>query len=137
RDASHPRAPQAAPAFDAAGPRSRVISQRPMSLVAYITGHGFGHVVRSDAVLSRLQGVEIHLRTNGRAFFLAGRAGWAHSVTEVDVGPGLVQRGPLDCDLFATRAALERHLQDWPRLVAGEVTFLRESGARLVYGDVP
>jgi L-arabinokinase len=106
-------------------------------LVAYISGHGFGHFVRASAVLSLIRGVKTHLRTNGRAFFLASRADWASSITEVDVGPGVIQRGPLASDLAATRRALEQHLHDWPRLVAEEAAFLRESGARLVFGDVP
>jgi L-arabinokinase len=106
-------------------------------LVAYITGHGFGHFVRSSAVLSRLEGVQTHLRTNVRAFSLARRAHWAATVTEVDVGPGVVQRGPLASDLKATRRALERHLAAWPRLVAEEAAYLRQSGARLVFGDIP
>jgi UDP:flavonoid glycosyltransferase YjiC (YdhE family) len=106
-------------------------------LVAYVSGHGFGHFVRSSAVLSRLRGVKTHLRTNGRAFFLAGRADWATEVHEVDVGPGVVQRGPLESDLAATREALTPYLAGWPRLVDEEAAFLRESGARLVYGDVP
>jgi hypothetical protein len=104
-------------------------------LVAYISGHGYGHYIRSTAVLSRIRGVKTHLRTNVRAFFLARKAG--QDVSEVDVGPGVVQRGPLQSDLFATRRALEQHLADWPRLVAAEAAFLRRSGARLVFGDVP
>jgi hypothetical protein len=111
-------------------------------LVAYISGHGFGHFVRASAVLSLIHRspntrVKTHLRTNGRAFFLAGRADWAASITEVDVGPGVVQRGPLATDLPATRRALEQHLANWPRLVAKEAEFLRQSGAQLVFGDVP
>ena len=49
----------------------------------------------------------------------------------------MVQRGPLATDLPATRRALEQHLADWPRLVAREAEFLRQSGAQLVFGDVP
>jgi hypothetical protein len=106
-------------------------------LVAYVSGHGFGHFVRSSAVLSLLRGVKTHLRTNGRAFFLASRASWAAHIHDVDVGPGVVQRGPLETDLPATREALQRHLTGWSRLVDEEAAFLRDSGARLVYGDVP
>ncbi len=106
-------------------------------LVAYVSGHGFGHFVRSSAVLSRMDGAQIHLRTNGRALSLADRAHWAASVSEVDVGPGMIQRGPLETDQPATFAALARYLTDWPRLVDGEAAFLRQCGARLVFGDVP
>jgi len=102
-------------------------------IVAYISGHGFGHYIRAAAVLAQLR--DVHLRTNGRALMLARKAGW--DVTEVDVGPGIVQNGPLESDLPATRRALDQHLADWPRLVAEEAAFLRRSRARLVFGDVP
>ena len=109
---------------------------RPV-LVAYVSGHGFGHFVRTSAVLAQVGSAQLHLRTNGRAFSLAPRAGWAASLTEVDVGPGVIQRGPLESDLEATRAALERYLRDWPRLVDEEAAFLRRVGARLVFADAP
>ena len=109
----------------------------PPVLVAYVSGHGFGHFVRTSAVLAQVGSAQLHLRTNGRAFSLAPRAGWAASLTEVDVGPGVIQRGPLESDLEATRAALERYLRDWPRLVDEEAAFLRRVGARLVFADAP
>src|SRR5689334_20526473 len=109
------------------------------TLVAYVTGHGFGHFVRSAAVLERVAaaGARVHLRTNDRALALAARAPWASSIAEVDVGLGVAQRGPLEVDLPATRAELEAHLARWPRLVEEEARFLRAAGARAVYADVP
>jgi hypothetical protein len=102
-------------------------------IVAYISGHGFGHYIRAAAVLAQLR--DVHLRTNARALLLARKAGW--DVADVDVGPGVVQKGPLASDLPATLRACEQYLADWPRLVAEEAAFLRRSRARLVFGDVP
>ncbi len=134
------------------------------SVVAYVTGHGYGHLMRSLAVLERLgPSVAVHLRTSGRALARArasrgfgtappGRSGvggaepsqgcaddlsWLASVSETDVGPGVAQRGPLEVDLPATRAALEAHLARWPRLVEEEADALRALGADLVFADVP
>jgi UDP:flavonoid glycosyltransferase YjiC (YdhE family) len=107
-------------------------------LVAYLSGHGYGHFARSAAVLERLAGhVAIHLRTNERALEMARAARWAASTAEVDVGPGLVQRGPLAMDPAATRDALAAHLDAWPRTLEREAAFLREVGARVVWADVP
>jgi hypothetical protein len=107
-------------------------------LVAYVSGHGYGHFIRAGALLERVAArTPVHLCANARALELAHRARWAASVREVDVGPGLLQRGPLELDVDATGAALEAHLAAWPSLVDQEATFLRESGARLVLGDVP
>ena len=110
-----------------------------MALLAYVSGHGFGHWTRSEPVLERLagRGIDVHVRTGGRALPLARRAAWARSVTEVDVGPGAIQRDPLQMDLPATRAALEAHLRGWSATVAREVELGRRLGARLVYADVP
>ena len=108
------------------------------ALAAYVSGHGFGHFTRSEAVLSRLAPRwAIHVRTNGRALALARRASWAASVTEVDVGPGVVQRGPLESDLDATTAALARHMERFEELAAEEARALSELGVRGAYADVP
>src|SRR5215211_1835008 len=110
---------------------------RPV-VVAYLSGHGFGHFIRSEVVLERLaDDVEIHVRTDGRALELARAATWPASVGEVDLGPGAVQRGPLAVDLDATCAALAAHHAAWPAIIDDEAAFVRASGANLVYADVP
>jgi len=112
-------------------------SGRPV-LCAYVSGHGFGHFTRSAAVLERLRHhATIHLRTSGSALALARRAPWLSSITDVDVGPGVCQRGPLEPDLAATRAALAEHLRRLPDLVEAEARWLAGVGASAVLADVP
>jgi L-arabinokinase len=107
------------------------------ALVAYISGHGFGHFTRSEAVLSLLAPrYAIHVRTNERALLLARRATWAASVTEVDVGPGVAQRGPLETDVAATERALARHVEGFEPLVAREASAIEDVEAVGVYSDV-
>lgn len=109
-----------------------------MSVVAYVSGHGFGHWTRSEPVLAALAADHpVHVRTSRRALGQARRAAWAASVTEVDVGPGVVQQGPLAVDIPATRRELADHLRGWDGLVAAEAAALAALDARLVYGDVP
>jgi hypothetical protein len=50
---------------------------------------------------------------------------------------GLVQRGPFVIDEDATVAACAAFHERWPALVEQEARWLRESGARLVLGDIP
>jgi hypothetical protein len=107
-------------------------------VLAYVSGHGFGHWTRTAPLLERLAArAPVHVRTQGRALPWARRAPWPASVEEVDVGPGVAQDGPLQVDLPATRQALALHLERWPGLVASEVARGRALGARLVVGDVP
>jgi hypothetical protein len=109
-----------------------------VSVLAYVSGHGFGHWTRTSPLLAELsRRAPVHVRTAGRPLARARRAPWAASVEEVDVGPGVVQEGPLRIDLRATRDALLAHLERWPRLVADEVRRGRALGARLVVADVP
>lgn len=112
-------------------------SSRPV-LVAYISGHGYGHYTRSAAVLDGLPAeVVIHVRTALPALRLARRNPRFASVTKVDVGPGVAQRGPLGIDVAATREALRGHVACFERLCDEEARFLEEVDATLVYGDVP
>lgn len=118
-------------------PVARAQVTKPV-LVAYLSGHGFGHFTRSEAVLAPLaKDFEVHVRTNDRALALARRAPWAASVTEADVGPGVVQRGPLESDVEETRRQLERHVARFEESAALEVAALRALGAQGVYADVP
>ncbi len=108
------------------------------TIVAWLSGHGFGHFTRSAHVLARLASrATVHVRTSDRALALARGAEWAATVEEADVGPGIAQRGPLAVDVAATRDALARHLAAWPALVDAEAARLRALGADLVYADVP
>lgn len=110
----------------------------PRPIVAYVSGHGYGHLTRSLEVLLPLAAhTEVHLRTSDRALRLARERCAFASLAEVDLGPGVVQRGPLAVDVAATRGALNDHLTRFPTLVAREARWLREVGAGLVFADVP
>ncbi len=110
-----------------------------IEIAAYVSGHGFGHFTRSEAVLERVAaaGVRVHVRTDQRALVLARRAPWAASVTEVDTGPGAIQRGPIEVDLDATLGALERYVASFDELARREADELAKLGVHAVYADVP
>jgi hypothetical protein len=104
-----------------------------------VSGHGFGHWTRSEAVLAPLaaSGVEVHVRTSDRALIPARRAPWVASLDVWDVGPGVAQRGPLDVDVPATRAALEAHLAAWDDTRRACQEDARALGVRAVFADAP
>lgn len=109
------------------------------AVVAYLSGHGFGHFTRSAAVLERLaaSGCAVHVRTGALALPLARAAPWAASVAEAEHGPFISQQGPLATDAPATLAALERHVAALPALIAREAVVLRALSAALVWADHP
>lgn len=107
------------------------------ALAYYVSGHGFGHAVRSAevirALLRRRPGLLIHLRTTAPAWLFPAVA----SATSVELDVGVVQTDALHLDPAGTlrrAAALARTLE--PRLAA-EAAFLREGAVRLVVGDIP
>ena len=63
-------------------------------LVAYVSGHGFGHWTRSEAVLARVRGGRRRPRAHERPRPGPGPQGdLGASVSEVSAGPGVVQQG--------------------------------------------
>ena len=107
-------------------------------LAVYISGHGFGHSTRTAEVLRELLALEpalaITVVTSAPAFLFEGLGAAVRSLA-CDVG--LVQRGPLVIDEDATAAACLAFQERWPDLVEREAHWLRETGARIVLGDIP
>jgi hypothetical protein len=109
-------------------------------LVAYVSGHGFGHATRTAEVLRVLREQEpslpIAVVTGApEALFRAAVPGsFAFRRRECDVG--LVQRDALVIDEAATARRFETFRAGWEAAVDEESAFLR-AGARLVLGDIP
>lgn len=109
-----------------------------MTILACISGHGFGHWTRSAALLERLAAREpVHVRSCEPAFTLVRRAPWPASVAAWDVGPGCAQRGPLEVDVGATARAVLAHAAAWPALLDAYLGEARALAPRLVLGDAP
>ena len=77
------------------------------------------------------------MRTDLRARILQRRAEWAASRGELDLGPGVAQRGPLQVDVPGTRAGWEAHLERWDETLAQALGEARELDVQAVYADVP
>ena len=108
------------------------------ALAYYVSGHGFGHAVRSAeimrALLRRRAGLEIHVRTTAPAWlFPAGVASCQGGRLDV----GVIQPDAVRIDPVATLRQAADLAHDVGRRVADEVAFLRSRGAALVVADVP
>ncbi len=110
-------------------------------LAVYVSGHGYGHATRTAEVLrhvrARAPGLQISVRTTVPASLFERAVAAPLSVGSVSVGVGLVQKDALVVDEPGSLAAWQRFSERWDERVAVEARWLRESGARLVLGDIP
>lgn len=113
-------------------------------LVYYITGHGYGHGVRScdilRAVRARAPDLPILVVSDLPRTFLEHRlelpaGGLSMEARALDVG--MVQLDSIRVDLAATELALTRLCRDWDKRVRQERAFLRAVKAGLVVADIP
>jgi hypothetical protein len=107
------------------------------SILYYITGHGYGHAVRSNQVISRLQGtspdLKIHVRTTAPEWLFQGRIFQSREAIDV----GIVQKDSLDMDLDATLHTCQALHRNVTGLIKQETDFVRAHQIRLIVGDIP
>jgi L-arabinokinase len=111
-----------------------------LPIVYYITGHGYGHAVRSCQVLRALKQAcpeaEFHVRTTAPAWIFE-RLPFSVDYRKRLLDVGIAQKDSLEMDL-------EQTLQDclglrggMPALIREELDFIARSKIRLVVADVP
>jgi L-arabinokinase len=111
-------------------------------IVAYVSGHGFGHSTRTAEVLREVRvrdpRVPIAIVCSGKTEPLYRRAipgDFAFRPQACDVG--LAQRSALVIDEAGTVAAWRRFQDGYAARLAREIRGLKERGARVVLGDIP
>lgn len=110
-------------------------------LVAYVSGHGYGHATRVGEVLREVRRREpslpITIVTSGpeRLYHRAVPGAFEFRAEACDVG--LAQKSALVIDEAGTVDAWRRFQAGYHARVAREARWLRENGARLVLGDIP
>jgi L-arabinokinase len=109
-------------------------------LVAYVSGHGYGHATRVGEVLRAVR--EWDPRLPITVVSSAPAALFRRVVPDVEIRAvscdlGIVQKDALTIDEGATAAAWRAFRSETGDLVDAEWRFLRHSGARLVLGDIP
>jgi Glycosyl transferase family 1 len=107
------------------------------SILYYITGHGYGHAVRSSQVIRALKetrrDLQVHVRTTAPQWLFPETV--SYSRQSIDVG--IVQQDSLAMDFEATLQGCRALLDDAPRVIAQERAFIRNHEVRLIVGDIP
>jgi L-arabinokinase len=107
------------------------------SILYYITGHGYGHAVRSAQVIRSLlkarPELKIHARTSAPQWLFPRSV--SCSGQSIDVG--IVQRDSLDMDLAATVSACRSLYDSADTILSRELAFIREHQVRLIVADIP
>ena len=107
------------------------------SILYYITGHGYGHAVRSNQVIRSLKkarpDADIQVRTTAPKWLIHKTVG--NSRQAIDTG--VVQRDSLEMDLDATLQSCRLMHKNGPWLVEKELAFVRDHDVRLIIGDIP
>jgi L-arabinokinase len=112
-----------------------------MTLVFYISGHGFGHATRTLAVIDRIAALRpdarIVVRCQVPAWLIARSGSPRIELQAADVDTGMVQIDSLvlDADASARRAAA--FYDTFDQRTAAEADILGALGADVVIGDVP
>lgn len=109
-----------------------------MTVVFYVSGHGFGHAVRTSGVIAALRALrpawQIIVRTTAQPSLFPD----PEQVHHCEIDSGAVEgAGSLRIDTAETVLALQRFLGKADGIVADETEFIRNSGARLLIADIP
>ena len=111
-----------------------------MSLVFYISGHGFGHASRTieliNAVVDRDAGLRVIVRSQVAAWLFTRTAPPAVGLSPVETDTGVVQIDSLRLDAAATITRATDFMRTFDARVKTEVSFLHSVDARLVIADL-
>jgi UDP:flavonoid glycosyltransferase YjiC (YdhE family) len=110
------------------------------SILYYISGHGYGHAVRSRQVMHALQqaaaDIHIHVRTTAPDWLFSSLPrGVSYTSRSLDVG--VIQPDSLRMDLPATLAACRDLQHGLPQLLDEEVEYVQAQNIDLIIGDIP
>jgi L-arabinokinase len=112
-----------------------------MSIVFYISGHGFGHASRSIELINRLiearPGLQIIVRTQAAPRLFARTAHRSVTVSPVETDTGVVQIDSLRLDAVETIRRARDFMAFFDQRVDAEAQFLRAHGTSLVVADLP
>jgi len=102
----------------------------------YISGHGFGHASRQQAIIRYLSdaGARVHVKTpTPQKFFDFPNVSYHNQRYDI----GLIQPDSLTVDVEATFQWYREFLKRQPALVAEEVTFIHEHNVSVIVSDMP
>lgn len=112
-----------------------------MSVVFYISGHGFGHASRSieiiNALVDRRPELRVIIRSSVAAWLVARTARLGVELSPIEVDTGVIQLDSLTLDATTSIARAEAFMSTIEERVGAEVEFLRQRQAVLTISDLP
>jgi L-arabinokinase len=112
-----------------------------LTLVCYISGHGFGHASRCIELLNTLAdkepGLRIVVRSQASSWLIRHTARPAIELDTVECDTGVVQIDSLRLDEEETVRRAARFMETLPARAAAEAAELESLGATLVLADIP
>lgn len=110
-------------------------------ILAYVSGHGFGHAARVCEVVRALRTrrpeIECAIRSPLARWFFDFNLGAQVAHADVRLDVGVVQADSLSPDLQTTQRAYAALDADAERLIEAEVAALAADRPRLVFADIP
>src|SRR5512147_1129273 len=110
-------------------------------LAAYVSGHGYGHLVRLCEVLRRVRelapGLPIAVTGDVPEALVRGELSDPLELRREACDAGLAQRDALDIDEPGTLERCREFDAGWEERAGREAAILRRQGARLVLADIP
>jgi hypothetical protein len=112
-----------------------------MTLVFYISAHGFGYASRDlaviNAIIQRQPDIHIVIRSSVPRWFIEASAIGTIDLQTADTDTGMAQFDSLRLDEDETARRAAHFYGDFDRRVREEGTVLRQLGASVVVGDIP
>ena len=112
----------------------------PLTVAYYVSGHGFGHAIRSGEVMAQLLDlhpeVRIEVRSTAPSWLFDRLGADRCRVTSVQTDVGVVQQDGLRFRTDETRRALEELQGRVARVARSERAFWRKERVRLVVSDI-
>ena len=120
--------------------RFHTTKSRLSSILYYITGHGFGHAVRSHQVIRALlhadDALSVHVRTSAAPWLFANSPmPVSHSRQSLDVG--IIQRDSLRMELAETLESCRMLYGRASELIEQELAFIKAHKIQLIVADTP
>jgi len=110
------------------------------SILYYITGHGYGHAVRSSQVIRALKraaaDLRVYVRTTAQEW-LFDDVDYPISYSHYYVDVGLIQPNSLHMDLRDTLQACQALQANSQHLISREINFIKQTKIDLIVGDIP
>jgi hypothetical protein len=111
-----------------------------LNIVYYITGHGYGHTVRSVEVIKELyarqRNLTVHVRTSAPQWLFSELAGPSFFYNSLRLDVGALQSNSFYVDKERTLRAYAELAANNDDLVQKEVEFLQQQSVQLIISDI-